>query len=109
MGGGCNYLKKLSQNEIKCFNKVGIFYHLIFSFFDDLHLQIIQSISTILHWVKSSVCQQITVNECILNLLNPSTAGGGGGGLLLFLLIMCLQIYYWQCFRNVWCFRSLTA
>ncbi len=43
---------------------------------------------------KSSFCQQSTVTECILNLLDPSTAGGGQ---LLFLLILCLQISYWQC------------
>ncbi len=43
----------------------------------DLHLQIIQSISTILCYVNSSVCQQSTVTECILNLLDPSTAWGG--------------------------------
>ncbi len=46
--------------------------------FDDLHLQIIQSVSTLLHWVKSSICQQSTVTEWILNLLDPSTAGRGG-------------------------------
>ncbi len=44
---------------------------------------------------KSSFCQQSTVTECILNLLDPSTAMGGGQ---LFLLILCLQIYYWRCF-----------
>ncbi len=61
---------------------------------------------------KSSFCQQSTVTECILNLLDPSTQYGcvkhysaiqlnstawGGGGQLLFLLILCLQIYYLQC------------
>ncbi len=78
---------------------------LFFFFFNDLHLQIIQSISTIVHWVKFSVCQQSTVTECILNLLDPSTAWGEGGGgkCYLFLLILCLQVYYWQCLG----FRSL--
>ncbi len=56
-------------------------------FFNDLHLQIIQNISTILHWVKFSVCQQSTVTECILNLLDPSTAWGGEGGQLLLIFI----------------------
>ncbi len=46
--------------------------------FYNLHFQIIQSISTVLHWVKASVCQQRTVTECILNLLDPLNYLGGG-------------------------------
>ncbi len=67
---------------------------------DDLHLQIIQSISTVLHWIKSSICQQSTVTECIFNWLDPSTAWWRGvGGIITY--------FYWSCVYkyitgNVW-------
>ncbi len=41
---------------------------------------------TVLHWVKSSVCQQSTVTECILNLLDSLTAWGGGQLLPIFFI-----------------------
>ncbi len=63
-----------------------------FYFFYDLHLQIIQSISTLLHWVKSSVCQQSTVTECILNLLNPSTAWREEVSIIIFINLVSTNI-----------------
>ncbi len=79
-------LKNKQRMSAMCFELFEVFltsadqcFFLLLSFFvvDDLHLQIIQSISTVLHWVKSSVCQQSTVTECILILLDHSTAWGG--------------------------------
>ncbi len=62
-------------------------------FFNDVHLKIIQPISTRLPGIKSSICQQSTVTECILNLLDPSTAWGEGEQLLhIFIDLMSTNI-----------------
>ncbi len=75
-------------NEIKCFNKVGKFIIFIFvlmiytyKLFKHFHLQ-----------VKSSVCQQNTVTECIFYLLDPSTDAGGGQLLLIFIDLVSTNI-----------------
>ncbi len=70
-------------------------YHYLF-FFDNLHLQIIQNISTVPHGVKSNICEQRTVTECILILLDPSTALRRGGGQLLaiFIDLVCTNILH---------------
>ncbi len=65
------------HNEIQCFNKVGNLSFSCFVFLMIYTYKYIPSISTIFHWVKSSIYQQSTVTECILNLLGPLTAGGG--------------------------------
>ncbi len=79
-GGRCNYYTILSHNEIKCFNKVGKFFILIF--WGMIYTYKLFKAFPPYFTGSSLAFVNKALTECILNLLDPSTASGGGGQLL---------------------------